>query len=174
MRTRDILSAINNVKKAKVKIEEMNKRYPKKYKEELEMIGDDVITQWYSTYDPIFYNRSGDLYDAFRVNLDGVNYRVDFDSSLMDGNEYIFENSFMKGYHGGAISGDGHPNPGIPYWRTPHPWYYEWGRPAFRSFSPYNRMINLMNKKIRKLDKEKQDEFDKIIEKVNNSINKLI
>lgn len=173
MRIRELESAILEIQKAKKSFEEMNKKYPKKYAEELYLVGDNIITEWYSQYDPIFYERSGSLYNAFKVNLNGVNYSVEFDSSFIDGNELIFQNSFIEGYHGGAKSGENHPSPGIPYWRTPIPQFTEWGRPAKRSFSPYIRMIQEMNKKIKEIDKEKQEEYDKIIEKVEKKINKL-
>jgi len=186
MRTRDIISAIKNVKKAKIKIERMNKIYPKRYAEELYLIGDNVITQWYSSYNPIFYNREGRLYKAFKVRLHGTEYSVDFDSSFI-GNNIIFENSFMQGYHGGAYKGTikikdefgkiiktiPHPHPGIPYWLTPFPQFTEWGRPAKRSFSPYTRMVSEMNKKIKEIDDEKQAEFDTIMLKVEKAINRL-
>ena len=173
MRIRDIKSAINSVQRAKKKVEEINKKYPKKYKQELEFIGDYVITDWYSAYDPIYYDRLGRLYDAYKVELNGLNYEVIFDSSLIGGNDLIFENSFMSGYHGGSSKGKNHPAPGIPYWRTPHPFYSEWGRPALRSFSPYTRMVSEMNKLIKKIDKEKQNEFNKEIAKVQRAINRL-
>lgn len=172
MRTRDILEVIKTTERAKKRIENMNKKYPQKYKEELEEIGRSVISEWYATYDPIFYNRQMGLKHAWRVVLNGTNYRVDFDPELMDSsydidNEYIFENSFMNGYHGGAIHN------GIPYWRTPYPEFTAWGRPALRSFSPYSRMVSEMNRKIKEIDKEKQDEFDKEIAKVQRAINRL-
>lgn len=172
MRTRDIIEVIHVVEKAKNKVEKMNKKYPKKYKEELEEIGRSVISEWYATYDPIYYDRQMGLKNAWKVTLNGMNYRVDFGSELMNtsyniSTEYIFENSFMNGYHGGAMHN------GIPYWRTPYPEFTAWGRPALRSFSPYTRMVSEMNRKIKEIDKEKQDEFDKQIAKVQKAINRL-
>ena len=172
MRTRDIIAAINAIKKAKTKLEKMNEVYPKRYAEELYLIGDDVITRWYSQYDPILYDRSGSLYNAFKVNLNGTDYSVDFDASFL-GNEIIFENSFMQGYHGGAYKGKYHPHPGIPYWRTPIPQFTEWGRPAKRSFSPYTKMVLEMNKKIKEIDNEKQKEFDSVMSKVYKAVERL-
>lgn len=177
MRTRDIQAVMNKIIWAKKQFEKMNEKYPKKYAEELYLVGDNVITEWYSTYDPIFYNRSGSLYNAFKIDIGKDNGNIEFDSSLMGGNDIIFENSFMNGYHGGAIKGPGHPNPGIPYWRTPiqpiERRFKEWGRPALRSFSPYYRMISKMNKKIKEINKEKQKEYDEISDKVEKLIKKL-
>lgn len=173
MKTRDILDAIKTVEKAIKKIDLMNKKYPLIYKEELERVGDHVITDWYSTYDPIIYDRYGGLYKAFTVQLKGTIYSVYFGATLMD-NVYhqsvnwIFKNSFIEGYHGGSRHN------GIPYWRTPYPELSNWGKPAKRSFSPYYRMINEMNKKIQEIDKTKQNEYDDVMKKVKKSIYRLI
>ena len=173
MRTRDILRAIKVAENAKRKLDDMNKKYPKRYKEELEEIGKSVISEWYATYDPIYYDRQMGLKHAWKVSLNGMDYRVDFGYELMDTNyhqntEIVFNNAFMNGYHGGSF------NNGIPYWRTPYPEFTAWGRPALRSFSPYTRMVSEMNRKIKEIDKEKQDEFDKEIEKVQKAINRLM
>lgn len=173
MRTRDILSAIKAIDKAINKVNIMNKKYPTMYKEELERIGEHIITEWYSDYDPILYDRYGGLYKAFVVRLQGTKYSVHFGASLMNdvyhqSTNWIFKNSFIEGWHGGSRHN------GIPYWRTPHPEYTDWGRPAIRSFSPYYKMVNEMNKKIREIDKIKQDEFDEVIKKVKKSIYRLV
>lgn len=174
MRTRDIISVINNLKKAKAQLEKMNKVYPKRYVEELYLIGDEVITQWYSSYDPFFYDRRGSLYEMFEVKLDGTNYIVKFNNDNLGGfEEYIYNLTFIEGYHGGARGGENHPKDGVPYWRTPYPFFSRWGRPALRSFSPYYRMVNRMKTKIKEIDTEKQKEYDQIIEKAMKSINKL-
>lgn len=178
MKIRDIERAINAVNNAKKRLDKMNEKYPKMYKNDLEEIGKSVIAHWYGTYDPIYYDRKMDLRNAWRVNLNGLDYSVDFDASLMEfnhrvSNEYIFENSFMHGYHGGAINGDGHPNPGIPYWRTPFPELTYWGSPAVRSFSPYSRMVFEMKRRIKEIDNQKQNEFDSVIAKVQRAIDKL-
>lgn len=172
MKTRDILDAINRVKKTKEKIEKMNKVYPKRYKDELEEIGRSVISEWYATYDPIYYDRQRGLRNAWRVILEGTNYRVDFGADLMttsyhEPTEYVFEKTFMNGYHGGSYHN------GILYWRTPYPQFTSWGRPALRSFSPYRRMVSEMNKKIKEIDKQKQVEFDKEMAKVQRVIDRL-
>lgn len=177
MRDREWLAVLAAARKAKDKIDKMNKIYPERYKEELNEVGKSVVAQWYATYDPIFYERNRSLYHAFKVNLDGTNYNVEFEPELL-GNDIIFWNSFMEGYHGGAKYGETklgepHPSPGIPYWKTPIPNFIYWGRPAKRDFSPYNRMISEMNKKIKQIDKEKQKEYDAIIDKLYKSINKL-
>lgn len=178
MRTRDIKQTINVIKDAERKVEKINKEYPEKYKIELDEIRKDVVSKWYNTYEPYIYNRHMDLKNAAKVSLEGINYRVQFGSEFMEyehraDNEYIYQNSFIDGYHGGASDGIEHPNPGIPYWRRPVPQFSQWGRPAKRSFSPYYEMRRQMKNKIKELDKQKQDEFDKILERVMRSVNKL-
>ena len=177
MRIREIRAAILAIEKAKTKFKKIDEVYPKRYKEELEETGRSVIAEWYATYEPIVYVRNRSLYHAFRVNLDGTRYSVDFEPEFLD-NDIIFWNSFMEGYHGGARDGvtglgEPHPSPGTPYWKTPIPEFTHWGRPAMRSFSPYNRMVSEMNKTIKRLDKEKETEIEKIINKVNNVIDRL-
>lgn len=172
MKSRDILDLMKKVQKAKEKAEKMNKIYPKRYKEELEEIGRSVISEWYATYDPIYYDRQMGLRDAWKVTLEGTNYKVDFGADLMNtvyhqSIDFIFENSFMSGYHGGSYYN------GVPYWRTPYPQFTAWGRPALRSFSPYRRMVSEMNRKIKDIDEQKQKEFDKEIAKVQKAINRL-
>lgn len=181
MRMRDIDRAINAVERAQQTLERIDKTYPKKYKKELERIGYTVITRWYNSYiTPIYYRRQESLYHAFKVELINQDVRVSFDYSYLDAfthnvsNEYIYENSFIQGYHGGATSGEGHPSPGIPYWRTPIPSFGEWGRPAKASLSPYYEMKRLMNQKIRELDNEKDSIWGKELKNMRRCISKLI
>lgn len=179
MKTRDIDRAIIAVKKAQVKIDKMNSIYPKLYYNTLNEIGKHVISQWYASYDPIYYNRQLSMKHAFKVELYGTDYSVVFDSDLINGythnqdNDYIYDIVFMQGYHGGLTYGDGHPHVGIPYWRTPFPQLNRWGRPAKRSWSPYYEMVNQMNRAIKNIDSKKQKEFDSIINKVQLAINRI-
>lgn len=181
MRIRDLYRALNAVVRAKSKIEKMNEKYPKLYKEELDEIGKSVIAQWYAKYDPIYYHRDRSLYHTYDISLEGTLLTVDFDQEYMDQyinreyNEWIYENSFEHGYHGGGIPGgkkDGGDN--IPYWRTPFPELTSWGRPAKLSFSPFNRMYKLMDKKIKEINRQKQNEFDQIVAPVERALKKII
>lgn len=178
MKIRELKQVLHVVEDAKKKIEKMNEVYPKRYYDELNEIGLDVVTRWYASYEPFTYNRHLGLKKAFRVDLNGLDYRVDFSPEYMDdvydvSKEYIYENSFVEGYHGGARDGFDHPNPGIPYWRTPYPQLSNWGRPAKKSMSPYYTMRRRMQDKIMEIDREKQTEFDKIISRVQKSVNRL-
>ena len=116
----------------------------------LDYICRSVIDDFYSDYmpkgsDPIFYTRQYDLYNAYRINVVSGLWEVEYSPDFMEkehriSNEYIFDIAFIRGYHGGATSGDGHPSSGIPYWRTPFPTFDNWGRPAAISKSPYLTM----------------------------------
>ena len=186
MRIRDIERAIHAVERAQNKLIEFDKKYPIKYKKELERVAERTITQWYNSYlTPIVYDRAESLYHAYKIEIIGTDIHIDFDSSYMDEyvgrdvNSLIYENSFVSGYHGGASSGttkngQSHPHPGIPYWKTPIPKFTNWGRPALRSFSPYYRIKNLMDQKIKEIDKEKDREWQKEIDNIKRCISKLI
>lgn len=179
MKTRNLDRAIASIIKAKGKIEKMNEIYPKLYYDELNEIGKHVISMWYATYDPIYYHRQMSLRNAYLVSLEDTEYSVRFDSSLINAyshhqdNDYIYELTFIQGYHGGDTIGQNHPNKGIPYWRTPFPQLTNWGRPAKKSWSPYYMMVSEMKKKIKEIDKKKQTEFNKVMNKVQKSINRL-
>lgn len=185
MRMRDIERAIHAIERAENKIVEINKKYPIKYKEELQYVADKEITRWYNKYPPIVYKRKESLYHAYKIQIIGTDINVDFNKSYMDefiqreANKYIYPNSFIGGYHGGAIGGvtkygQPHPAPGVPYWKTPIPEFAFWGRPALRSFSPYSRVRFVINQKIREIDKEKSDEWNKEIQNITRCINKLL
>lgn len=82
------------------------------------------------SYEPIFYKRTGDLKNVFKVKIDIKNqtFELIFDSAFMKNshralNSCIFDISFMQGWHGGAatISSNKiekygkHPSEGTPY-----------------------------------------------------------
>ena len=124
--------AVKNTRQAlntmKEKNEKLTKNFVKNAEENLRYIAVTEIDKFYEDYEPHSYDRTFDLYNAYRISVTPEEWRIDFDSSFMQewhrvdeqDPEYIFENSFMRGWHGGAISGMGHPNPGIPYWRLPN------------------------------------------------------
>lgn len=147
-KTREIMAALNAVKKARRKFEVMKKVYPERLEKELEFTGWSVVTDWYSTYDPWVYERKGDLLNAYKikVNKKTGKYSVDFGPQYMKYNHHqsnaiVYNNAFVEGYHGGS-RGEGASS---PYWRSPIPLYETWGQPAIRSFSPYEVMTDKMN-----------------------------
>lgn len=178
MRARTLREVLHVVQKAKKDVAKIDEVYPKRYQRELDDIGKTIVADWYKSYDPVFYRRHQSLKHAYRVVLNGTDYEVQFGPELMTeshdvSNEYIYENSFIEGYHGGAREGVGHPNPGIPYWRAPYPALSLWGRPAKRSASPYYRMRHEMENKIKELDKERIGKLNKIMDRVESSVDRL-
>lgn len=139
------------------KKKEFNKYQEKHEKFKADMISDldyicrTIVDDFYSDYmpkgsDPIYYVRKYSLYDAYKITINDEAWDVDEGPEYMNKEihgeftEYIYDIAFVRGYHGGATSGDGHPASGIPYWRTPFPTFDSWGRPAAISKSPYMRM----------------------------------
>ena len=111
-------------------------------------IGRLAVWKWYRSYSPKYYERKKTLYYGFKIEREGYKMRLHFGPEEMYhvhfvdkiDPTYIYENSFIGGYHGGAIDGENHPNPGIPYWRTPPPNYPYWSFPAKHDESPYKRI----------------------------------
>lgn len=98
-----------------------------------------AVRAWYSSYQPKYYARKLDLYKIPHFDIEGETVSIEFDENNMTkwhrvSNQYIYENSFVKGYHGGADDFKAkkpkpfydapHPDPGVPYWRRPQeaPW----------------------------------------------------
>lgn len=186
MRKRDIERAIKAVEKAIEYNNKMEEKYSKKVKKELEEVGKRVIDDWYSDYIPNSYHRLGSLYRAFKVTVKNGSFVVDFSSEYMkrykhttgkktaDINEYIFDISFLQGWHGGANKGLGHPLEGIPYYREPYPYYSRWYLMSELSESPYDIMFSKMSDKIQEISNEYDKEFDEqILKKINHHINIL-
>ena len=174
MRIRDIEALIRATEKAITKVNDMNKRYPRKYYNTAYEVCDNTITEWYSSYDPIMYNRRGSLYNMFEVRINGTKLLVDIDGEGLAGlDEYLYNLTFIRGYHGGADKGEGHPQYGIPYWRKPIPQFTQWGRPAQRNFSPYYRIKTRLDKRLTEVDKERQKEYDNIVSKIQKILNRF-
>ena len=126
--------------------------YQKKAKREMTQIARMAVDNFYDSYAPHVYDRWGDLYNAFKVTVNNSIWKIDYKSNYMRyrhrvSNDYIFELSFIGGYHGGAVNGPNHPAPGslygpnligsgIPYYRE-FPYYKTWTIPAKKSESPY-------------------------------------
>lgn len=180
MRIRDVNRAIKSAIKAKNKIDEMNKKYPELYVKSLDEIGKSIVARWYATYEPIYYDRKRSLYRAYKVVMNNGKLKVLFGKEYIDEfinrqyNEWIYENTFKRGYHGGAIPGGMSSGRQKPYWRTPFPELAYWGRPAKLSFSPYNMMCSEMNDEFSKIRSQQIQEYNKIMEKVRKQVSKII
>lgn len=93
----------------------------------------EIDELFYSRYKPDIYNRSFDLHNTFEFYIDSdLTFDYDFGPQYMQNyhrasNEWIYENSFQKGWHGGSIKDN---DDSVRYWRKPHPYYKYWGREA--------------------------------------------
>ena len=124
----------------------------------IKQIFNEAVDNFYSSYNPEIYERQFDLYNVLSLRLNNYGevindtYEEFFDPTDMHpdrrghyhwdgagGFESLFDLTFMSGYHGGAAdSEDGtHPLTGIPYYRTPHPYYSHWGESAVHSIAPF-------------------------------------
>lgn len=116
--------------------------------EKIHSMFDEVVQGFYSDYTPGFYDRNESLYEILQTELSEDSLSIQFDPSKMtpfrngyDGEDGLYDQVFRRGWHGGAASGEGHPSPGTPYWRTPVPYYNRWGHEAaFASLSPLDEL----------------------------------
>lgn len=131
----------------------------KKYRK-AEKICKKEIDRFYNEYSPMVYRRKYDLRNVYNLDVtkDGE-FIFEFGHEFMQkqhrvSNEYIYDEMFKEGWHGGANKGPGHPDPGKNYWRTPSvnddeygikAYSYWWSIPAAKSSSPYNNIINKWN-----------------------------
>lgn len=157
----------NDIQSMKTKNEKLTTKFISKATDNLKYIASTSIDKFYEDYEPHFYQRTYDLYNTYRISVTEDEWKIDFDSSWMmnwhrvdeQDPEYIFENSFIRGWHGGALSGEGHPNPGVPYWRKPDVFVptatggsllmfshqSPWLSPALKSPSPYEEIVRKSN-----------------------------
>ncbi len=110
------------------------------------------VNEFYGSYAPNLYGRTGGLKTFAKPEIVGsedfvFQFGPEYGSGSYDaGLEYIFIKVFMLGWHGGADSGPNHPSSGVPYWRTPYPYYRHWGKQATKApSSPYQNIIKYWN-----------------------------
>lgn len=171
MTLRERQAYINTLDEIISEVEVMQNYYPQHLKKELERIGRTVISEWYDSYsNRKLYDPYGSLYHAYKIEVDNSHYLVTFDNKKLDNishhqsNEIIYNNSFIEGYHGGSM-GDGLSS-NIPHWRTPHPFYSSWGKPAIKSFSPYEKMYDLMEEEINSVKAEMKRKENGMIQRL--------
>lgn len=140
---------------------------------------DRCVETFYESYDPVYYKRNHGLYKAYRITTNGKTLTAQRDSFYMPGlykvsTRYIYKYMFEEGWHGGAIDGVGHPEPGTPWWKTPPPFmanklgvpaWSQWSAMAASSKSP----DTLIDEAIAKYKAEQKGE--KIL---HNYFNKII
>lgn len=132
---KDLKEVADNTKKIK---KDVAKEMANQVYEDLDSIFTACIDKFYADYDPMFYRREGSLYQTYQLtNRNGVishsfgpQYMPQaYEHSHRVSNQYIYDQMFLKGYHGGAhtIAPDKaeewgeHPKDGTPWYRTPHP-----------------------------------------------------
>lgn len=131
----------------------MKEKYREMYRE--------TVKEWYGDYSPLFYSRTGSLYDIFNFDYDEDQAYIGYDTELLH-HPSLDETVFTIGYHGGAKH-----NGGI-YWRTPHPYYTHWGREAASSPSPYYSAEDKMQEYE---DTQMEEDFNNIfIKNLNNML----
>lgn len=143
------------------------KEFGEYQREVIDIIFNNAVDEFYSSYQPKIYKRTRSLYDLLDtpVDSDGMfdssepDFRDIYDESKMTiarNGGSLFDTVFVHGYHGGASSigqekaetWGVHPNPGVPYYRTrgrvTYPngvigfhRYGRWGRKAHKSKSPF-------------------------------------
>jgi hypothetical protein len=129
------------------------------------------IDKFYKSYNPEYYDRTYSLYKGYKIKRSKLGISWEWDAKyLPDGwhradKEYIFDLTFMKGYHGGATKiapekvdkwGE-HPSPGNPYYRTGK-FFNEWGSLASTTI-PIDLRLNKVITDYKK-DKILQKNFD--------------
>lgn len=115
----------------------LDAKYNKRVKFNLELMVEHAVDAFYDSYAPHMYDRQEDLYNAAKVIVNDEEWSIDLGPQYMKGshkigNDYIYVNSFTYGYHGGAIDGPDHPDPGTPWWKLHGKWYL----PATQGPSP--------------------------------------
>lgn len=136
----DLLTAIDIIPK------KLNAKYNPRVKFDLELMGENAVRAFYDSYSPYIYSRQEGLLSAFKVTANDDEWKIEVGAEFMTGHydagtEYVYINSFEKGWHGGAINGPDHPEPGTPWWRTPFPELTYWKSPAARGPSPLEELI---------------------------------
>lgn len=118
------------IEKAKDKITKIVEEKTTKLKEDLDEEARSAISAWYAKYNPTYYGmmRQMRLRQAYRIEQDGIEVSISFDSSYLSGlgfhqsEETIYNYVFVLGYHGGSPGTDKN---GVkvddPHWRTPYP-----------------------------------------------------
>ena len=139
---------------------EAKKKVDKELERQFVELTNETIDKFYS-HDVALYERpSPGMYDLLKMKDKNGKRVASFSSDRMGDDpsrvdahhnengfkEYLFNTTFVDGYHGGADSGPGHPPGDTPYYRTPRPYdrkrkkdgvivhysgYYRWGDEAY-------------------------------------------
>lgn len=150
--------------------EQIDLKLSARYEKDLKRIINRAIDNFYSSYHPKYYSRKFSLRYMYKLTPNGASVDMDFGGEFTHAhhrldNEKLFNLTFIEGYHGGAPGIDekkvekwgAHPNPGVPYYRTPYPEYTEWGYRAVKSKAPMDLIddaIDAYNGTVSKIQRE--------------------
>lgn len=106
----------------------LNAKYNKRVKFNLELIVKNAVDDFYQSYSPHRYKRQEGLYKGAKVNATDDDWSIELGPQFMETNyeagiNYVYWNSFENGFHGGAVDGPDHPEPGVPWWKLHGEWY---------------------------------------------------
>ena len=179
---RDMMNWLNDLLNTLLEISE---NYADELREHFNIIAESAIEDFYKDYTPAGYARKYDMYNAYKITVElddfEINYDVEFDPKYMkyhgDLNDYLFNIVFEQGWHGGADKGNGHPEPGVPWYRnmalinktgddyeSMNPNIF-WLRRAERSLSPYEQMSKRMDEYKDKWEKRYINEVESLLKK---------
>lgn len=148
----------------------LNAKYNKRVKFNLELIIERAVDKFYESYSPTMYGRQEGLYTAKKITVNDEEWSFDTGPTYMTtsyggedggvGTDYIYINSFEQGFHGGAIGGPDHPEPGVPWWKA----HGEWYKPATQGPAPDSLINPEAQNYIDEQEQAYEDEWVKIIQ----------
>ena len=105
--------------------------------QDLRKIYHDTVSEFYADYSPVFYDRTESLYTLLELENTGSEMSWGFESNNATaferggGSAGLYEHVFRQGWHGGATGTDSRGYTArIPSWRTPYPYFTQWGNVA--------------------------------------------
>lgn len=127
----------------------------------------DTVENFYNDYTPDYYDRRESMYNLLETVTTSDGLIIRFNPEAMSfrngyaGRDGLYGQVFVKGWHGGAASGEDHPEPGVPYWRDGRDRFRSWGLPAeIARISP----LDEMKQRVKEYEKgQAQDDFEKIL-----------
>lgn len=177
--------AIDNLPKI---IRQVGDKYNNIVYNKLSEIAEDAIDNFYEykakVYEEKYNNRKGDLYNAYRINATDDDWSIDLGPEFMQhkhhqSNEFIYENSFVHGYHGGSIGEDDYVEVTEPFYRGPYGKWTYWTYPAAQDeVSPEEYILKqdidgLLDAQRKLAGNEFMDIFGKYMNAINEIVIKL-
>lgn len=161
--------AADIIQKCVEEIELILKQLVDEYRNKTKEESYNVIRAWYNSYNERRYDPKWDLYNVFNIEENEYDtiYRLGpeyMQHKHNQKNEFIYENSIKRGYHGGSIGTDEN---GIkvetPYYRTPWLRWTYWHTPAPTNDIDLEELLIEQDKIIFEQTKEKyQPKIDEI------------